>query len=191
MHPQPELVTARLRLRPFRRADAPDVQRLAGTEAVASSTLSIPHPYPDGLAETWIAGHAPAWAEGRAIVHAITTAGDGLLVGAVGLALTPAHAQAELGYWIGERHWGQGYATEAAGALCAYAFATLDLHRIQARHFVRNPASGRVMQKIGLQREGTLRGAMRKWGRFEDLVLYAALAPDWMAAPPVPMPEVA
>ena len=97
-------------------------------------------------------------------------------------ALTPAHAVGELGYWIAVSAWGRGYATEAAGALCDFAFGALDLHRIQARHLMRNPASGRVMQKLGMQREGILRGAVRKWDRFEDLALYAVLAPEWQAA---------
>jgi RimJ/RimL family protein N-acetyltransferase len=187
---QPALETARLRLRPFRASDAPDVQRLAGARAVAAATLTVPHPYPDGAAEAWIATHAPAWAAGQGIVCAVTVAATDALVGAVGLARTPAHASAELGYWIGEPAWGQGFATEAAGALCAYAFSALDVHRIQARHFLHNPASGRVMQKLGMQREGVLRGAVRKWGRFEDLALYAVLAPEWAAAPPAPVPRV-
>lgn len=178
-NPQPRLETARLHLRPFAQTDAADVQRLAGDPAVAATTLTIPHPYPDGAAETWIATHGPGWMSGRQVVYAITARADGSLVGAVGLALTPAHASAELGYWVARERWGHGYATEAAGALCGYAFEALDLHRIQARHFLGNPASGRVMQKLGMQREGVLRGAVRKGARFEDLALYAVLAPDW------------
>ena len=112
-------------------------------------------------------------------------------MGAVGLTLTPAHASAELGYWIASAAWGQGYATEAAAALCDYAFRVLGVHRIQARHFLHNPASWRVMQKLGMQREGVLRGAVRKEGRFEDLVLYAVLAEDWRAAPSASGPRVA
>jgi RimJ/RimL family protein N-acetyltransferase len=176
---QPVLETARLRLRPFTLGDAADVQRLAGDRAVAENTLTVPHPYPDGAAEAWIGTHAEGWAAGRLVVYAVAEASAGALVGAVGLALTPAHAGAELGYWIGREAWGRGYATEAAGALCGHAFAALGVHRIQARHFVRNPASGRVMQKLGMRHEGVLRGAVRKWDRFEDLALYAVLAPEW------------
>jgi RimJ/RimL family protein N-acetyltransferase len=180
--PQPVLETARLRLRPFTLADAPDVRRLAGDRAVAENTLTVPHPYPEGAAEAWIGTHAEGWAAGRQAVYAVTDASTGALVGAVGLALTPAHAGAELGYWIGRESWGRGYATEAAAALCDHAFAALGVHRVQARHLVRNPASGRVMQKLGMRQEGVLRGAVRKWGRFEDLALYAVLAPEWAPA---------
>lgn len=188
--PPPVLTTARLVLRPFAAADAPAVQALAGDRAVADTTLHIPHPYPDGAAAAWIATHAAAWAEGTALTYAVTravthaVAGEaGALVGAVGLQITPGQAAAELGYWIAVPAWGRGYATEAAAALCGHAFAALGLHRVEARHLLRNPASGRVMQKLGMRPEGVLRGAARKWGRFEDLALYAVLAPEWRPPP--------
>jgi len=183
LHPQPTLETPRLRLRPFTPADAPAVQALAGAREVADTTLTVPHPYPDGAAEAWVATHRPAWEAGTSITYAVTEAAGGSLVGAVGLEITPVNASAELGYWVAVPAWGRGYATEAAAALCGYAFAALGVHRIQARHFVRNPASGRVMQKLGMRFEGVLRGAVRKSGRFEDLALYAVLAPEW--EPPV------
>ena len=87
--------------------------------------------------------------------------------------------QAELGYWIGKPFWNRGYATEAAIAVIRFGFASLDLDRIASRHFSRNPASGRVMQKAGLRHEGTARQSMIKWGKYEDLQLYAILREDW------------
>ena len=198
---QPTLETARLRLRPFVPADAPAVEALAGVWAVADTTLTIPHPYPDSAAAAWIATHAAEWRAGTTVTYAVTRAADGALVGAVGLARTPSHAHASLGYWIAAPAWGRGYATEAAAALCAYAFAALGVHRIEARHFVRNPASGHVMQKLGMRPEGVLRDAVWRWGRFEDLAVYAVLAPEWAgpavsaaevpAGPPGPAPRVA
>ena len=158
--------------------DAPTVQALAGAWEIADTTLTVPHPYPSGAAEAWIASQAPAWEAGHRGGFAILSTDD-TLVGAIGLALTPAHAVGELGYWIAVPAWGRGYATEAACAVCDFGFGALGLHRIQARHLVRNPASGRVMQKLGMQREGVLRGAVRKWDQFEDLALYAVLAPEW------------
>jgi len=59
-----------------------------------------------------------------------------------------------------------------------FAVGPLRLHRIQARHLTRNPASGRVMQKLGMRMEGVARDAVRKWGRFEDRAVYAILASD-------------
>jgi [ribosomal protein S5]-alanine N-acetyltransferase len=175
----PVIETPRLRLRPFAAADAPDVQRLAGAREVADTTARLPHPYPDGAAEAWIATHAAAWTERRELALAITLREGGGLLGSIGLVLNPAHEQAELGYWIGVPHWRRGYATEAASALADYAFRVLGLQRVQAHHFARNPASGRVLLKSGLRREGTSPRAFLCHGRFEDLVFYGAVRRDW------------
>jgi RimJ/RimL family protein N-acetyltransferase len=170
----PTLRTARLVLRPFVLADAPVVQRLAGDENVASTTLNIPHPYEDGMAERWIEKQAPEWEARKSLALAVTTGDDGL-VGAVSLALTPAHRRAELGYWIGVPFWNRGYATEASSALIAYGFEELGLNRVLARHITRNPASGRVMRKLGMRPEGVMREHIMKWDEPEDIAIYAIL----------------
>ena len=175
----PTLTTERLRLRSFTLADAPSVQRLAGRREIADTTLTIPHPYGDGVAEDWIEAQASGFEGGRLVTCAVTDAGSGQLVGAVGISMDAAHAVAELGYWIGVPFWGRGYATEAARALTGFGFEELQLNRVQARHLVRNPGSGRVMQKLGMRYEGTLRQALKKWGRFEDVAIYAVLAAEW------------
>ena len=86
-----------------------------------------------------------------------------------------------MGYWVGAPYWGRGYCTEAARAILRYGFEELGLHRIHAQHFARNPASGRVMQKIGMVYEGRQHEHVRKWDRFEDSDLYGILASDWVA----------
>ena len=179
MDEQPALLTERLELRPFRFEDAPRVEEIASAREIADTTLNVPHPYPPGAAAAWIAGHALAWEAGTGAAFAITERAGGALVGAIGLAIAPEHARAELGYWVAVSHWGLGYCTEAARAVLAFAFGPLALHRVQARHFLRNPASGRVMRKLGMRHEGVHREAMRKWGRFEDLAQYAILADEW------------
>jgi RimJ/RimL family protein N-acetyltransferase len=183
MRDMPTLATARLILRPFESADGPVVERLAGVREVADTTLHIPHPYPPGGGEAWIATHAPAWAAGAGITLAIVSReAPADLLGSVALAVTPEHSRGELGYWVAAHAWGRGLATEAAGAMAAYGFAECGLHRVQARHFMRNPASGRVMQKLGMRLEGVLRGAYRRWGRFEDVAVYGILAEEWSRA---------
>ena len=179
MNEQPVLTTRRLVLRPFVLDDALAVQVLAGAREVADTTLHIPHPYPAGAAEQWIATHPVTWAARTGVTYAVADAGSGGLVGAVGLTITPAHAHAELGYWLGVPYWNRGYATEAAAALVEFGFARLGLHRIQAHYLTRNPASGRVMQKLGMRSEGVSRHAVRKNDRFEDLEVYAILADEW------------
>lgn len=185
MPDRPILRTERLNLRPFRTDDAARVRLLAGDRAVADTTMNIPHPYLDGMAERWIDTHDPLWLEGRSIVFAIAREPDDLLIGAIGLTLNPVHDRAELGYWIGRPFWGHGYCTEAARAVVEYGFHELGLRRIHATHFVRNPASGRVMEKLGMRREGVLRRHVRKWDDFEDLAVCGILREEYGAAPDV------
>ena len=175
----PELGTERLTMRPFKLADAAEVQRLAGDRKVADTTLRVPHPYLDGMAEEWISTHAPAFAESTGLTLALTDRKSGALVGAIGLDIRRGHDSAELGYWVGTEFWNRGYCTEAAMALLDHGFERLQLNRIHAAHLKRNPASGRVLLKVGMQREGELRQHVKKWERYEDLILYGVLREDW------------
>jgi [ribosomal protein S5]-alanine N-acetyltransferase len=181
MIPQPTLRTGRLALRPFELTDAAVVQRLAGDREIADTTLTVPHPYRDGMAEAWIGTHRELWGKQDRAVFAVTSESDGV-VGAIGLHLHLAHRRAELGYWIGRPFWNRGYATEAAQALIAYGFETLGLNRINASHLTRNPASGRVMTKAGMTLEGILRQHMVKWDIPEDVAEYAILREDYDGA---------
>jgi len=97
------------------------------------------------------------------------------------LQLERAHQRGELGYWIGQPYWGSGLATEAVTALLRFAFEDLELNRVQASYLPRNPASGRVLEKVGMQREGLHRERYRKGERFEDVVECAILASEWRA----------
>jgi len=173
----PTLATTRLLLRPFDLGDAASVQQLAGVPEVALTTQAVPHPYEDGMAETWITSHLPAWEAREVLTLAVTTSERGL-VGAVSLHINAGHRRGELGYWIGLPFWNRGYATEAAEALLEFGFDELELNRIQARHMTRNPASGRVMQKLGMSPEGVQRQHVLVRGAFEDVAMYALLASD-------------
>ena len=175
------LTTPRLTLRPFVAGDAAIVHLLCGDVAVADTTRNIPHPYPDGAAQAWIATHAAQRAAGTGLTLAITNRQSGWVIGAISLDIHRDDDRAELGYWIGRPWWGQGFATEAAQAVIAYAFRDLGLNRIVARHLTRNPASGRVMVKSGLRFVGTLHQDVKKWGLYEDVELYAAVRGEWLA----------
>ena len=157
-------------MRPFSLDDAPAVQELASAPEVAYGTLLIPHPYPDGAAADWIATHGSDDA-----LHFAIVAKDAAVAGAITLGLERAHVRAGVGYWIGVPYWNRGYATEALRAVVAYGFDTLGLNRIYAYHFVRNAASGRVLQKAGMTHEGTLRRHTFKDGEFLDVHQYAIL----------------
>ena len=178
---QPTLSTDRLILRPFSLADAADVRRLAGDARVADTTKTIPHPYPEGAAEAWIATHAAAFAARKEIVFAMIETRSNLLVGAAALLdVSEEHARAELGYWAGVEYWSKGFCTEAALRLIQFAHQELGVTRIVARCLARNPASARVMEKAGLRREGYFVQDLKKHGRYEDVLFYGLVLPGRM-----------
>ncbi len=173
----PILHTERLTLRPFKLDDAADVKRLAGDKDIASTTCAIPHPYEDGMAEEWISSHASAFENGTeinfAIVHEdLTTSNESILIGAISIKIDKTDKIGELGYWIGKPYWNCGYCTEAAKVILTYAFDVLKLKSIHAFYLKRNPASGRVLQKIGMHFEECFPKSVEKWGVLEDLVKY-------------------
>jgi len=181
MPERPTLTTARLVLRPLTLADAPEVHRLAGAREVASTTLNIPHPYEPGMAEQWISTHQERYESGAFVNFALVRRADNTLMGCMSLRIDEHHAHAEMGYWLGVPFWSQGYCTEAARAVVQYGFEVLRLHRIYASHMTHNPASGRVMQKIGMTYEGCQRQHVQKWGVFEDLATYGILRSEYVA----------
>ena len=154
MGTQPSFVTPRLILRPFTEADANRVQQLAGDARIADVTANMPHPYPDGLAETWISSHSEKWARGEHAAFAITLKESGLLVGCISL-MNITRQEAEVGYWVGVDYWSNGYATEACEAVVRFGSGEMELNRVHAHHLSRNPASGRVLVKAGFVHTGS------------------------------------
>ncbi|WP_319580022.1 GNAT family protein [uncultured Methanospirillum sp.] len=179
MKDYPVLQTGRLILRQFFFEEACIVRELAGSAEVAHGCIHIPHPYGISLAEIWIACHETWYAEGSQLVFAVTRKEDGWIIGAIGLTFEQEHARAEIGYWIGLPFWNCGYVTEAAAAVMTYAFDELLIHRITALHFVRNAASGRVLEKLGMHQEGLLREHLLKDGVWEDVIIRAILRSEW------------
>lgn len=167
-------------LRPFHHDDSQQVQEICSERDIAAFTRTIPHPYPPGAAAKWIGVLEDGWRTGKAAVYAMTDRKTGQVVGAVGLTIDAENESAELGYWVAKPMWGRGYATEGARAIVDFGFRHLGLNRIFAHHMLKNPASGRVMQKIGMRKEGVLREHVKKWGRFEDIAVYGVLSRDWI-----------
>lgn len=175
MTASPTLETTRLRLRPYREADIAELLPLIGTREVAATTLRIAHPYTEQDARAFLA----LAQEGDKIWLAVTLRADGRQIGGIGLRVEPPHQHAELGYWLGVDYWGKGYATEAAREMLRYGFEDLGLHRIFASHFKHNPASGRILVKLGMRYEGCQREHLRKWDQFVDSELYGLLRQEW------------
>ena len=177
-----DLTTRRLRLRPLRPADASRLRDLCGNRRVAENLERVPHPYPEELAETWIAAQPAARARCEAYVFAIELAGD--LIGVVGIERR-AEGDYALGYWLGEPWWGQGLMSEAAARAVRFAFEDLNLPTLVSRYFVDNPASGRILEKCGFRVVGHRRVAsMARGGEVDsvDLVLSRAPAADRAAS---------
>lgn len=172
------LQTARLTLRAHALSDIPALMPLIGAREVAATTLRIPHPYTESDAQDFIAGTQEDLSSGSGLHLGIVLRESDTLCGGVGLRIEADYRRAELGYWIGVPYWGNGYATEAARAVVKYGFGTLGLHRIFASHFANNPASARVLRKIGMLHEGCLRAHVLKWGEFLDLEMYGMVASD-------------
>jgi ribosomal-protein-alanine N-acetyltransferase len=177
MSTQPTLETARLKLRPYTEADIPELLPLIGTREVAATTLRIAHPYTEQDAKAFL----ELSKDPDKLWLAITLRSDNRQIGGIGLRVDKQHQHADLGYWLGVPFWGRGYATEAGTEILRYGFETLALHRIFASHFKHNPASGRILKKIGMKYEGCQREHLLKWDRFLDSELYGILRREWEA----------
>lgn len=144
--------TPRLTLRPAWPEDAPALARAIGHRSVAGNLSNVPWPYDEGHARDFIAGRAASDVVCLILAHEAPTPH---LVGCIGLH--PIDADWELGYWLSPDAWGRGYATEAGRAMTGIARHALGLRRIDSSHFVDNPASGRVLRKLGFRPTGTSR----------------------------------
>jgi RimJ/RimL family protein N-acetyltransferase len=176
------LHTQRLLLRPPEMSDVPAMHHLANDPEIAANLSDLPHPYPREAAAAVVSAMQALSAQGEAYAFAVVPQSESL-VGVVYLILDSANQRAELIYWIGQAFWGRGYATEAVQAVIAFAFNTLKLRRVHASAFAHNAASVRVMQKCGLQYEGTLRQHLLKNGQFVDLLCYGILRDEFKSAP--------
>ena len=107
---------------------------------------------------------------------------EGLPIGGIDLIMRSEKSlRAELGYCLSNRYKGRGLVTEAACAVLTFAFEDVGLHKICAKHDVENPASGRIMQKLGMRQEGYMKlDAQRLDGTYSDMVLYGILRDEWL-----------
>ncbi|MBK3497097.1 GNAT family N-acetyltransferase [Viridibacillus sp. YIM B01967] len=169
------ITTKRLELRLFQKSDAVAVTKLCNNYNLYKNTLYLPYPYSLEDALSWIEHHLDNFNANKSYEFAITDKENGELYGAIALSNNQKFNNGEIAYWIGEEFWGNGYATEAAQAILQFAFDEKQYHKIFARYFNSNPASGRVIQKLGMKKEGILIDQVRKENRYEDLVYYGII----------------
>ena len=139
--------TARLLLRPGWIEDAPALAAAIADEMIVRNLATAPWPYGLSDAEAFLAQPRDPVLPTFLIFE--RTGGEPTLVGSCGLGRRPS-GSIEMGYWIARAHWGRGFATEASIALIDIA-RTLGLGHLEGSHFVDNPASGRVLEKLGFQ----------------------------------------
>ena len=156
-----EIETKRLKLRGVRMSDAQRIAQLCGDPSVGRNLAMTPVPYLDVAAEGWVM--ITLARQGRHFVFAVEQPGEGL-IGMIG-----AHPRDdggfEIGYWFGRPYWGRGFGSEAVGAFVAQARV---LGPLQAGHFVDNPASGRLLEKVGFAYTGEIK-PMFSLGRGESV----------------------
>lgn len=173
--------THRLILRPFRTEDAPAMFRNWAHDPVVTEYLT----WPPHESETATAALLARWeretAEDPGVYQwAIELKSLGEPIGSISaMHVNEAVESAELGWCIGRKWWGQGIMPEAGAAVIAYLFDEVGLNRVAARHDVRNPKSGRVMQKLGMTQEGVLRQAGRCNAGLVDEVVYSILRSEY------------
>lgn len=167
--------TKRLILRMFQKTDAEAVTKLCNNYNIYKNTLYIPYPYSKECALSWIENHMDNFNDNKLYEFAITDRETEELYGAIALSNNQHFNNGEIAYWIGEEFWGNGYATEASESILKFAFIEKQYHKVYARHFVSNPASGKVLQKIGMIKEGILIEHILKENKYEDLVYYGRI----------------
>ncbi|MBQ1257155.1 MAG: GNAT family N-acetyltransferase [Clostridia bacterium] len=176
----PVLETERLVLRKVRMDDANDMYAYSCDPLVAKHVLWDAHrsvndtkAYLRYMIRKYRMGDPSSWG--------IEEKATGKIIGTIGYMWYQADNNAcEVGYSLARAKWNKGYMTEALKAVIDYTFNDLGFHRIEAQHETDNEPSGRVMEKCGMKKEGTLRGRLYNKGKYVDVNVYAILREEFM-----------
>ncbi|MDE0777776.1 MAG: GNAT family N-acetyltransferase [Nocardioides sp.] len=178
----PTLHTDRLVLRPFVDCDAEPLYSMHCNPHVLRYWDAAPWTERD-RAQKFIDKCRKLAVDGTGVRLAVERLDDGAFIGWCSLTRwDPDHRSASLGYCFTDEAWGHGYATEVVRAVLRWAYATLDLNRVQAETDTRNVASARVLEKAGFVREGTLRQDCIVNGDVSDSWVYGLIGSDWRAS---------
>ncbi|KFF09045.1 GNAT family N-acetyltransferase [Chryseobacterium luteum] len=167
----PGIETERLILSQLKEEDVPFVTEYLQNKIFSDLTSNIPYPYTKEHAELWVRMSRESFESNTGYTFAVRNK-EGRIIGAIGLH-DREDDKAELGYWMGKPFWNKGYITEAAVALIDFGFRELKFNKIYATYFLHNPASGRIMEKIGMQKEALLKQHLKKEGEYFDIMMYS------------------
>ena len=175
----PDLVTPRLRLRRLTMGDAADVYRYSRDPEVAKHVLWEAH-RSIGDSRAYLRYMLRRYRSREPASWGIELRSTGRIIGTIGFMwIQQDNAAAEVGYSLAREYWNLGLMTEALRAVIQHGFDDMGLNRIEAQHETTNPASGAVMRKCHMQKEGTLRSRLFNKGRYVDVDLYAILRGDF------------
>ena len=166
--------TERLLLRPTRVEDAARFAQIQSNWNVTRMLRLAPWPVVEAEMAAWVATHPDEWAQGSAYRFAVER--DGRVIGVCDVDDIDGD-RGEIGYWFDEAHWGGGIAGEAAQALVRFALEDLGLVRLDAGHAADNPASGRVLERVGFRFQADITRYSRPHDRDMPYRTYALIRP--------------
>lgn len=172
------LETRRLVLRPYGEADALDIVALLDDAVMADFLMVTPLPFVAFDARQMVKAAWRRLATGRGFDLMVVARNGGAPLGSVGVGLHDDGSRAELGFWIGRKHWGRGYATEAAARMIDFALGPLRVERITATAAEDNAASRRVLDKLGFVEAGRGERTVASTGAVRPVILFELAGAD-------------
>lgn len=175
----PTLRTKRLILNQVKPKDIPDIVTYAGNKKITETTRTMPHPYFEEDAIAWINMVNQGFRNKDKYIFAIREKSTEAFMGGIGLSIAVDDNRAELGYWIAECFWNKGYTSEAVKSILKFGFEELDLNKITAAYIDTNIASGKIMDKNGMVKEGELKNHDMKDSEYKTLIQYRMLKTEY------------
>lgn len=170
-----------IKLRTHKQSDVDDICKNIRDKEIQKYTLKIPFPYLKSHAVDFIKQTVKNRKLKIACEFAITEIDEDIVIGGISLMnIDSKNKNAELGYWLGKKYRNKGYISEAIRLILKFAFNELKLNKIYAQLWEKNLASIKVLKKNGFKKEGLLREAVYKFGKWENDLVFAVLKRDWV-----------
>ena len=174
------LVGKKIIIRKLKLSDANGIYYNVKDKTIVKWTLNIPHPYPKNGARKFIRHEIYKIKKKKGYAFGITLRNADRVIGVISLfKIDQSNKNAELGYWLGKKYWGQGIMTEAIKLILIFGFKHLKLHRIYANLFEENLPSKRILEKVGFKLEAKLREERFRYGKWHNVLRYGIIVSEW------------